>query len=92
MTTSTDTGRRSDATLDGRIARALVVLGEARIAAARTSSAAALQRVTQAEEALDALLDHRRAFGRESSPPDDAPTPPGRPPWPRPAHPTGGLP
>ena len=64
MTSSTGTGRAPFATLDMRIARALVALREARIAAARTSSAAALQRVARAEEDLDALLDYRRAFGQ----------------------------
>ncbi len=58
------TGRAPFTTLDARIARALVVLRQARTTAARTASAAALQTLARAEEDLDALLDHRRAFGQ----------------------------
>ncbi len=58
------TGRAPFTTLDARIARALVVLRQARMTAARTASAAALQTLARAEEDLDALLDPRRAYGQ----------------------------
>lgn len=65
MTASATTGT-SFATLDARIAAALLALRQARLAAAHSPTAAVLQDQARAEENLDALLDFRNALNSRS--------------------------
>lgn len=64
--TASATTRTSFATLDARIASALVTLRLARITASHSPTASALQEQSRAEENLDALLDFRNALSSRS--------------------------